>query len=975
MRPVFFITTIFFLATTLVTIWFYEGDILGTAEAKIPFYKLERFADITQWAWTDYALGNSTALTTASFPFWIVLAYLQNLGLPGFIIQAILFWILLIVAGLGIYFLTKELFPEIECHNALVAVLFYWFNPISLVVVWNRFLYNHMTFFAILPATLLLTYKGMKSKNYMLALYTVLFWALFSYTFSSYAFISLLWITVIFLLIVFITAEKSLKKAVWLIKYFSLLILFFTLINFWWLTQAFSFLSSKSLSEKISIFFTAGGNLQTLTILSQKLGNIIDLLRFSHAAFYGFTKEFTQEGPTWVDAYQSPLLILFSLSLSGLIFWIIIKLRSRLEILLLGSLFISALFLAKGDNPPFGRLFQLVFVNIPFFQIFRNPFEKFGLLLPLAASPLLAMAVHTLLELFNKNFRSPIYLFIILSIFFTFGYPYWSGLVFTSVFPPADNYNVGYKVKVPPYYQEADEWLKSQGNNFRFIGFPLGEEGITYQWEKGYSGVESGEILFSTPNILFNTTIPYYSLIVERLEELLFRTNEFSRITNVLNAKYVMLRSDIDYREREMRNPQSVLVRMGNLPKFKKVNQLGKLEFWENMDWKDRTVYVGDYLINVSQQGNISAFLMDSIGDQNVFYSGISDSNLQKETISGLIFYPEKITDLQNDNRSSTNYKFILREQGRYSLLLFKRFLISLANDHEKENIKVYIDNKPLDFQEPVEDGDFVNYGDVELESGVHTVIVESSEKNLVEAPEILNLTTSQHKAMFNIENFSPFDSYLIRFDFLFKYGTAFRFAFEQSSDSVRDGQRIQKYPYFNVIQNDGYNSNFKHAQGVLTPYRSAESAALIFSSDPLISFEILIKDIKAQKISRPEVLLKQSVSSVKIKKLPQISYTKYNPSKYKIFIKGAKDPFILVLSELFNSKWEAKFSDGSIAEKHFLANFYANGWLINKSGDFEIILEFIPQKLLDVGKTISVVSFMLVGLFVIGQYFRKKRK
>ncbi|MDO8639124.1 MAG: hypothetical protein Q7R43_06115, partial [Candidatus Daviesbacteria bacterium] len=78
-------------------------------------------------------------------------------------------------------------------------------------------------------------------------------------------------------------------------------------------------------------------------------------------------------------------------------------------------------------------------------------------------------------------------------------------------------------------------------------------------------------------------------------------------------------------------------------------------------------------------------------------------------------------------------------------------------------------------------------------------------------------------------------------------------------------------------------------------------------------------------------------------------------------------------LSELFNSGWEARFDDKTIAKDHFLANAYANGWLIDKKGDFSLTLEFAPQRLLDKGKIISSVSF-LGGLIYIGSILWRKR-
>ena len=91
-------------ALVLVFIWFHEGYILGTAEAEIPFYKLESFQKKTEYTWTDFHLGKPTTLTIASSPTWWLLANLQKIGIPGFVIEAALFWVTFFVSGIGIFF-------------------------------------------------------------------------------------------------------------------------------------------------------------------------------------------------------------------------------------------------------------------------------------------------------------------------------------------------------------------------------------------------------------------------------------------------------------------------------------------------------------------------------------------------------------------------------------------------------------------------------------------------------------------------------------------------------------------------------------------------------------------------------------------------------------------------------------------------------------------------------------------------------
>lgn len=138
--------------------------------------------------------------------------------------------------------------------------------------------------------------------------------------------------------------------------------------------------------------------------------------------------------------------------------------------------------------------------------------------------------------------------------------------------------------------------------------------------------------------------------------------------------------------------------------------------------------------------------------------------------------------------------------------------------------------------------------------------------------------------------------------------------------------------------------------------------------------------------------------------KIPKIVFTKINPTKYKIQVINAKDPYILVFSEAFNKNWKLFLSNSSknleenktiVADyfnddikesshenifldkstfetwgkdyisdkKHFLVNVYANAWYIKPSdvGDkkeYTLILEEISQRTFYVGLFISILAF-----------------
>ncbi|GAG60024.1 unnamed protein product, partial [marine sediment metagenome] len=165
------------------------------------------------------------------------------------------------------------------------------------------------------------------------------------------------------------------------------------------------------------------------------------------------------------------------------------------------------------------------------------------------------------------------------------------------------------------------------------------------------------------------------------------------------------------------------------------------------------------------------------------------------------------------------------------------------------------------------------------------------------------------------------------------------------------------------------------------------------------------------------------SPSILKFNSIPKITFVKINPTKYKVKVENTKEPYTLVFSESFNKGWKAyiynqpstinhqlydnitaSYFNEEIKEgthknvfldintfetlgkkpipedRHLIANGYANSWVImpeDSKGleDYEIIIEFWPQRLFYIGLTISTFTFLgCLCYLVYGLCMRKKR-
>lgn len=954
---------IFLIPLILVSTWFSEGNILGTAEAEIPFYNLQRPADITRWAWTDIQLGYVSSFIVASNPTWSLLSWIQNQGIEGFIIQAGVFWFLLSVAGIGVYLFSKELFPDIHPLANLSTVIFYWFNPASLANVWNRFLYNFMWFFALLPLASFLFIRGLIRKDYSYSLWTILVILIFSFAMTSFVFILLLWSVFLYTTIFFSIVSKDKNSLFFNIKFFSLTLLLFILFNCWWIFPTFNLFSGKdAFSALTANVFTTEGNVLTLDILSQKLGNIINLSRLMHGGFYN------GEGPAWSQNYNIWLISLCLFGLSAFIFWAILQVKKSKHVLYLAIFFILLLFLVKGSNPPFGEVFKFFFTNISPLQVFRNPYEKFGFLLAFIAAPLFGYGIYTLGN-YYKKLNTTINILVLTTTLIVLGYPFFSSLVFTGPNYPNNDYSIGFKVEVPDYYKNADDWLLTQGNNFRFIGFPLGGEGITYNWNKGYQGVEASNTLFSTSNILFNTGgWPHYFQLVGRLEELLFKENDFYKIANVINAKYLMVRSDIDFKDRGMRDPSSVTERINKFEltgEFKKVAQFGKLVFWENLKWQDNTVYTANSLVEVSPNALIDDILLPEI-DNHIIYDSVPNLDA-KNLNTALIIHPTVLDnpDLTNGER---RYQFNILEEGDYDLILTNTSWIKSNEISSLGNLKLLVDNNIVS-QSAVfrEDGKLL-VGRFSLKQGLHKITFILPLKNLIKTPDLFTVNNTQSKFSAKINNYDPYSEYYGDFEFLIKQGPGFSFGFEM--EDVYDNKLL----FSQIVPAQSGFPNWNHAGGIFPIERNPENAQFFVKVDTNMPSEIDYKNVLLIEVPEFSPLLMKKRKDIEFSSPPTVSYKKYSSSKYTVQVTGAQKDYILILSQLYNPGWQAKYQDGQKIDKHLLVNAFANGWIIDKKEDQTITLEFIPQKLLDTGKIVSSLS-IAGALIYIGSIILRKRK
>ena len=93
----------------------------------------------------------------------------------------------------------------------------------------------------------------------------------------------------------------------------------------------------------------------------------------------------------------------------------------------------------------------------------------------------------------------------------------------------------------------------------------------------------------------------------------------------------------------------------------------------------------------------------------------------------------------------------------------------------------------------------------------------------------------------------------------------------------------------------------------------------------------------------------------------PKINSQMLSLTKYLVSVKDAREPFWLIFSETFHPLWRAKIGQEKIAPIKLFS--LVNGFYVNKTGDFEIEVEFAPQKYVYWG---MIGSGLMLGLVIV---------
>ncbi|MDP2684903.1 MAG: hypothetical protein Q8P20_07770 [bacterium] len=1005
-------STLLFLALSgiLIFCWFRFGHIYGGGDTGLPTYNAIAGANIAGNIWYDslapgIPVGN--ALTVA--PVLYMLSIPQALGASPVFIQALLFFILLFLMGYGMYLLALNIFGKPNYLLAVSAGVFYLFNPYMMIQIWHRFIHNSMFFVAFLPYLVMTWLWWIRKRNpkYLLLFLLVNFLAVYIY--GTIAFIVAVW-ALLFLLTLLeaIVPWKGKKEVSWLFLAFLIGCIFWLLTNSWWLIPTFSV--SPALFASVH---TTDGSLGTLMSLSAS--SILPYtLRLINPFYLYWQADF---GSSYQNIILQIISWLFVLVVAiGFVRGLRQKAYTAWSLLLL-----IIIFLSKGAASPFSFSYIWGFSHFFPLGVIRNPFEKLGVILPLVYAILFYLGLQFLLTTGVKYIGKSKTIFL-LTIFIILHMAFFWPMFVGKLFGTLDKQNF---VEVPESYTQANEWIKQDLKNTanpaegRILHLPLPQsEGVTYNWQYGYHGVEPSAAIFtSLPSIARGLDMPGVSDALAGLS-LIFHKPYASNPAVILkmlqdfSVKYVLLHKDTEWLGGELYNPLETETVLDKLAFLTKEEVFGDLTIYRLKDpYFSPKIVISDHinLLYPSQKNLFWPWMISTSSAQMITTTDSKSVNIPIKSQGDLLFPKASVNKELFEVPSKSKYEILMTDaqvRNFYSDQLSSLFF--LINGEKKSLSSSQSDN-------------LLSFGQIELNSGLNEIGYDlTSSENLLSTFEKWNRVGDVKElgsSVFQM-NLGTIDNAHIESDLRngIHGGGTYRVSFnistnqvtivfvqilqdsdlnEKTDNNILKGRGVRNIPSsLCLLVNAGNNR-----QGILEPLsrqcflvntggnwqnvslllpqlrpvtQKAKLRLVMISPYQSALFQtannILIKDLRIERILNNSLVLRNINGSNDFSDSTGevFSIRKDGSFLYQGGIKLNK-PALLIFKETFHPDWKLEFSENQKSyypQKHYLGNLYANAWYIDKLGEYNFKISFTPQNYVNLGITVATLSY--VGLFIL---------
>lgn len=750
---------------------------------------------------------------------------------------------------------------------------------------------------------------------------------------------------------------------------------------YWWKLGLFVLLALLTNFYLILFAFSKNINDSVASDITSRALIIPGYLFFSNAitTFYPF---WTGTQPTMF--YNQPVVWYFW-SIPFYVFLSIFFVRRNKIIIFFLALAVLMVFLGKGPSEPFAKLYEIAFNHIPLFNIYREA-SKFWIGIIFSYYILIGFTICYIFSLINTFSLDPFKKLVLKVLFVS---PLLV-IIFLSAKPAfTTKLGPGYiSYSIPKEYITLKTYFVHDLHFYRILQMPA------FSRLQYFSEIH--------PRLAYNDLPPQ----LQSLDP---------QVLRLYGVKYVILPIDpyLDVFPGSSRREvykrgiekQRALVLDPTFP-------VKEIHVYRNSSGIVPHVYATEKINLVSgEMKNIDDFYpLFSSSQSDFFLKNKDNPNVPPITFSQLITLSDCVTCLNTTASESSQFtSFTTMRDGEVYFFL-KKYGVT--------NFRVFIDSQLVDFNNE----DEIYYESmVYLKKGKHAVNINFDRENLVDSIQ-QEFSIDQNKAqtfVISEERLLSHTPYTFSFNYKVPIGVKIDYSLDQNTDF-----------YFQYQQNKPGGTPWKAAKGEIIGDGTWKPFSVNFTTlfnPEWIQLTMKTKNsdsnpktIEFQNISlladiSPQLIIKEMGSNKENDNtLPNVVFQEVNPTKYLVHVTNAKNPFILFFNESFNKQWQASYVSNSsknvfegpflstdmanvkeiayknsydlyglflgktneTLENHFPINGYANGWYVEKKGDYNLLLEFKPQKEFMIGLLITAGGFIvvIVALLLAIAYKHKKR-
>lgn len=475
------ILAILVLGMTALT-WF-RGDY--TAVAGYDFAtSLKPLDDLTRatYLWDERLYtGAPNVLSIGTWPYFLLQYAFESVAGSVYRGQMLFFALIFTLPGLTMFWFLRTAFEGDEEVSALsfFGAIFYMFNT-YVVVKWNRGELVTLFSYGMLPLYLGLVERGLKrpiGAAFIVAFVAAMFFYPVTLGHSADFLITTSIISSYAAWRLYDLGRGAVKRA-------ALLFLAASFLSLWWVLPVLGGMSAPPSTEGFT-----GAGLEILHYYSW--ASLFSLMKMWFFPMYATATSFDVQ-------FYRPGTVIFPM----LAFLALLVGRNRL-VLFFSLMAVAGLWLSKGVFTPLPGIYEWMYLNVPYFFIFRAPTRYFPLIYTLCLAVLIGFSLSRIMKALKDIFpgrKIALSLFALaaLSVFFFHSWPVFSR---DNIFRTAEK-DVLYPsifIKVPEYYGALERWLDGKDGYFRVHSFN-NQPYLNYTW--GYSSTDILPKLIERPQTL-----------------------------------------------------------------------------------------------------------------------------------------------------------------------------------------------------------------------------------------------------------------------------------------------------------------------------------------------------------------------------------------------------------------------------------------------------------------------------------------